>query len=227
MFTFRRVETEEELEEVYRLRFHVYCTECSFESPDDHPDGRETDEYDAHSIHFIAIDPAKNIVGSVRLIKHSELGFPIEKYCNPDIDTSRLPKDRVVEISRLAISKAYRRRDADGLYGTYKDDVKGNGGGFKRRDHRPNIILGLFKAMYRESKWLGIVNWYVAMEKSLYVLLRRYGFDFYAVGAEVQYHGRRKPYISRIGNIESSIAKERPEVFKFFTDWPRRTDYEI
>jgi len=227
MFTFRRVETESELEEVFRLRYQVYCVECDYESPDDHPGGLETDEYDAHSIHFIAIDSAKNIVGSVRLIKFSELGFPIEKYCSLSMDTSRLPKDKILEISRLAISKDYRRRGADGLYGTYKGDIKNNGNGFKRRDHRPNIILGLFKAMYRESKWLGIVNWYVAMEKSLYILLRRYGFDFYAVGAEVEYHGLRRPYISRIGNIESTIAKERPEVFSFFTDWPRRADYEI
>lgn len=225
MFTFRRVETESELEEVFRLRYQVYCKECSYESPDDHPNGLETDEYDAHSIHFIAIDPTKKIVGSVRLIRNSELGFPIEKYCNPTMDTSRLPRDKIVEISRLAISKTYRRRNADGLYGTYDGDKGGNG--LKRRDNRPNIILGLFKAMYRESKWLGMLNWYVAMERSLYVLLRRYGFDFYAVGAEVQYHGRRKPYISRIGNLESTIAKERPEVFRFFTDWPRRADYEI
>ncbi len=230
MFTFRRVETESELQEVFRLRYQVYCTECGFESPQDHPDGLETDEYDAYSTHFIAIDSDKRIVGSVRLIKNSELGFPIEKYCNPSFDTTRLPKDRVVEISRLAISKVYRRRTIDGLYGTYDGDG-GDGGngksGLKRRNNRPNIILGLFKAMYRESKWLGVVNWYVAMERSLYVLLRKYGFDFYAVGAEVQYHGRRKPYISRIGNLESTIAKERPEVFKFFTDWTRDADYEI
>ncbi len=225
MFTFRRVETESELEEVFRLRFQVYCNESGFESPEDHPDGLERDEYDAHSTHFIAINPAGKIVGSVRLIRYSELGFPIEKYCNPSIDTSRLPKDKVVEISRLAISKAYRRRDLDGLYGTYGGDGKGSG--LKRRDDRPNMILGLFKALYRESKWLGIVNWYVAMEKSLYLLLRRYGFDFYAAGVEVEYHGRRKPYISRIGNLESTIAKERPEVFRFFTDWPRDTDYKI
>ena len=35
-----------------RLRFEVYCREPRFLEERHHPDGREGDEFDAHSLHF-------------------------------------------------------------------------------------------------------------------------------------------------------------------------------
>ena len=228
MFTFRRVETEHELEEVFKLRYQVYCLECDFESPEDHPGGLESDEFDKHSVHFIAIDSQDNIVGTVRLIRDSEIGFPIERFCKIDIDTSRIPRDGIAEISRLAISKMYRRRAGDGIYamsGAVEDPPEQQYSYNRRR--RPEIVLGLLKALYRESKWQGVVNWYAAMEKPLFALLKRYGFVFREIGEETHYHGLRTPYIARIGNIESTIARTKPDLFHFFTDWDRAPVYSI
>ncbi|VAV85719.1 hypothetical protein MNBD_DELTA01-1800 [hydrothermal vent metagenome] len=230
MFTYRRVKNDKELEEVYRLRYQVYCTECGFEDPKDHPGGLEKDEFDEFAVHFVAVDRSENIIGTVRLVNNSELGFPVEKFCNIDLDTARIPRDGLGEISRLAISKTYRRRAGDGVYGASSGTP-----GLKpakkeivdRRRKRPAIVLGLLKALYRESKWMGTVNWYAAMERPLHVLLRRYGFVFYPIGKEVHYHGYRTPYIARIGTIESEIAKRRPEIFQLFTDWNRSPSFDI
>jgi len=230
MFTYRRVKNEEELKEVYRLRYQVYCTECGFEDPKDHPSGLEKDDFDEFSTHFIAIDRAGDIIGTVRLVNHSELGFPVEKFCNIDIDTTRIPKDGIGEISRLAISKTYRRRAGDGVYGASSGKPglsKADKVLVDRRRKRPAIVLGLLKALYRESKWMGTVNWYAAMERPLYVLLKRYGFVFNPIGKEVHYHGHRTPYIARIGAIESEIAKKRPELFQLFTDWNRSPSFDM
>ncbi|OGP16683.1 MAG: hypothetical protein A2V21_305210 [Deltaproteobacteria bacterium GWC2_55_46] len=227
MFTFKRVETEDELKEVFKLRYQVYCLECGFESTADHPSGTERDEYDEHSVHFIAKDRHDNIVGTVRLIKSSELGFPIEKHCKTRLDTSQVPKDSAVEVSRLAISKLYRRRAGDDLYGASGSTVDESSSAGHSQRRRPEIVLGLYKAMYRESKWLGVVNWYAVMEKSLFQLLKVSGVVFNQIGDVTEYHGNRIPYIARISNIERQIAQRKPELFHFFTDWERDSTYSI
>ncbi len=219
VFTFRIASTDREKEEIYRLRYQVYCLECGYESPEDYPDGLETDEYDRYSVHFLAVDGDQNVVGTVRLILHSELGFPIEKHCRFHVDVSKIPHNTLAEISRLAISKMYRRRAYDRLYGESELHMKKPN--LYERRHRHEILLGLLKVMYRESKWLGLTHWYAVMEDSLFELLKRYGFLFNRIGEKVDYHGIRAPYVARIGNIESLIARTRPELFQFFTDWKR------
>ena len=54
MITFKKVSNLFELEEVYRLRYKVYCEEWGFERIENHPGERETDEFDEYSVHFIA-----------------------------------------------------------------------------------------------------------------------------------------------------------------------------
>ena len=224
MFTFKRVETRGELEEVFRLRYQVYCVECGYESSEDHPGGSEKDEYDEHAVHFIALDRNGHIVGTVRLVTASEIGFPIERFCKTKLDTTLVPRESAVEVSRLAISKLYRRRTGDGLYGATSAEGDGASTGHRRR---PEIVLGLYKALYRESKWLGVVNWYAVMEKSLFHLLKASGVVFNQIGEVTDYHGNRIPYIARLSNIERQIAQTRPELFRFFTDWERDSTYSI
>ena len=93
------------LKEIYRLRYKVYVEECGFERPENHPDGIEIDEFDKNSIHFAAKDNSKNIIGTVRLILNSQIGFPIEEHCKLNINKDELPRNHLAEISRLAISK--------------------------------------------------------------------------------------------------------------------------
>jgi N-acyl-L-homoserine lactone synthetase len=104
---------EKDLKAIFRLRYHVYCIEWDFEKPDDHPDGIETDAYDEHSIHIGIKDDNDRVVGAMRLILDSSEGFPLEKSCELDFDKDTLPRDKLAEISRLAISKDYRRRKED------------------------------------------------------------------------------------------------------------------
>ena len=81
MLTFKKVETEEELLEVYKLRFKVYCQERGFEPETSYPDKRMQDEYDSYSMHFIA-KTDNEPVGTSRVILDNPFGFPIEKFCS-------------------------------------------------------------------------------------------------------------------------------------------------
>ena len=52
-FEFKKIELNDQkmMEQIYRLRFEVYCKECGFIKEEDYPEGIEQDSYDAQSLH--------------------------------------------------------------------------------------------------------------------------------------------------------------------------------
>ena len=116
-FRFITISNNEPLiNEVYRLRYKVYCEEWGFEKPEDHPGGLEMDQFDAHSVHIGAVLKETGLlIGTIRIIMNSNMGFPIENHCRIEKDLSWLDKARIGEISRLAVSKDYRKRAIDKL----------------------------------------------------------------------------------------------------------------
>lgn len=219
LFQFK-IASGKELEEVFRLRYKVYCEEWGFERPEDHPKGVETDEYDEHSIHFAALRDGQ-LVGTVRMILNSEKGFPIEKHCKIDVDLSTLDRDKICELSRLAISKEYRRRAEDALihgnidkYTSINTSTSTTG----ERRRRQEIVIGLYKRIYVMSKKMGITHWYAVMARGLYLLLRRMGIFFVPIGPEVFYHGFRTPYLGSIEEMERQMSKANVELMQEFTE---------
>lgn len=142
-----RVSDDKEFKAVCKLRYKVYCEEWGFEDPDKYPGRLETDEYDRHAVHFAALDNTGKTVGSVRLILVSPEGFPLEKYCNIDSSVEGGRREHTAEISRLVISRAYRKRTEDRyIYGpdeerrvigvfdrTYNNSINDN---YRRADDR-------------------------------------------------------------------------------------------
>ncbi len=115
-FNYQKVGLDDSrLTDLYRLRYQVYCDECGFEKPEDHPNGLETDEFDEVSSHFCAFNrDTREIIGTARIILPSEKAFPIEKHFSIDRKTvAAIDHNKIGEISRLAISKDFRRRVID------------------------------------------------------------------------------------------------------------------
>ena len=214
-FTFRCVDDTDALNECYRLRFDVYCLERGFMRREDYPSGLEIDEFDIHSLHFAAFNRAGDIVGAIRLVKPNPLGFPLLQHCQ--LHDEVIP-DEIVEISRLAVSKNYRRRVEDDIYGITPEQILMPDPRPEERRRRPEIVLGLYKIIYQESKRRGISHWLAAMERSLVRLLWRYGFSFDAIGPEVDYYGPVTPYITNISEIERDVLAIRPSIFKEFNE---------
>ncbi|RQW85132.1 MAG: PEP-CTERM/exosortase system-associated acyltransferase [Geobacter sp.] len=218
-FYFRKIALDEPLiSEVYRLRYKVYCEEWGFEKPEDHPGGLETDEYDPHSLHFGAFSQESgNLIGTIRLILNSELGFPIENHCSFSTELSWLNKDNVAEISRLAVSKEYRKRAVDSLIyndGEIRTDQKEAAKEIlEKRKQEFFIIMGLYTCMYMESARLGLTHWYAVMAKGLRILLRRMSIQLLPIGPEVEYHGLRVPYLGTIADILKNVSAEKAEFF--------------
>ncbi|MGK2907455.1 MAG: PEP-CTERM/exosortase system-associated acyltransferase [Desulfuromonadales bacterium] len=208
------------LSHIFALRYQVYINEWGFESADDHPDGLEHDEFDDHSVHIYArSDETNEVIGSIRMIFDSEFGFPIERH----FDIASLPaginRSSTGEISRLAISKEYRRRAIDlKIFGAEQcssnqlprymaKDLN------FRRHCEHELVRGLYIALYRDSKTRGLKNWYAVMAKGLYIILKRWGIAFTQIGPARNYHGIRAPYLVSIESIERSLETFDPVLY--------------
>jgi N-acyl amino acid synthase of PEP-CTERM/exosortase system len=218
-FLFRKIWRDDPLmTEVYQLRYKVYCEEWGFEKPEDHPGGLERDEYDARAVHFgaLAADSGE-LIGTIRIILNSELGFPIERHCVFDADLSFVDKNRIAEISRLAVSKDFRRRAVDQLIYSdgrcHEEILEQSRLNKERRKHEFYIIMGLYICMYQESLALGLTHWYGLMARGLHILLRRSSIHFQPIGPEINHHGRRVPYIGDIAELARALSDGRADFF--------------
>lgn len=216
-FTFRQADSLNLLNEIYRLRYQVYCNECHFIKPEEYPQGFEQDQYDKYSLQFV-IEDSLGAIGTARVILNSELGFPFEEHCKGRLKIDRnlqIQRSQLAEISRLVISKQYRKRDNDGLY--YSPDFKEKpietipqGSGQRIRP----MAFGLYREIYQESKRRGINYWCCLMEKSLWTLLTMHGFTFQSIGDEIDFYGPVRPYLASVEEVEESVGRKFPDFFK-------------
>jgi len=239
--SFVEVDSEFLKREIFKLRYDVYVSEFGFEKKEAHPSGLEKDIYDSHSVELAAIEQTdaetQKVIGTIRLILHSEHGFPIENASPVNFTSEKPPIDRIAEISRLAIRKDYRRRQGDGLYGvrSYKKTTAEDDSNCHTERNRnekvriqPYLILGLFKEMYQVSKKLGITHWYMITEKKLWYALKRFDLIFRQIGEPVDYHGLRIPYLGIIEEIEKNLMEKHMGFYEDFLVgldkqyWPAR-----
>jgi len=231
-FNFSVIDNTEYLSESFALRYEVYCNEREFLNRDLYPTKLEMDQYDHHAIHLGGINQDGVMIGTVRLVLPSSIGFPLFEHCELFPEYKYLAdikaQQTFAEISRLAISKNYRRRQNDGLYGlAYNNDFENTGSGENRsqsptsddvphRRSKPEIILGLYKSLYQASKRQGVTHWFAAMEKTLLRLLHRFHFEFIPVGPELDYYGPVVPYIATVSEVEEAVFRHSPELFADF-----------
>lgn len=194
------VDSSKELNDVFKLRYQIYCLEKRFEETQDYPNGLEFDHYDPYSVHFIAY--LKEIpLGTARLIMPNKHGLPVENHCNVDIHTVCGTRD-VAEISRLAVSsRAAKNLAVD----------------------RSRITLGLIKQIYDIGRKLGVVYCFAAMNRALERLLNNCGITFIQAGHPVDYHGPRVPYMLSVADFEKNIFDKRRDIFELFS----RNKYEF
>lgn len=228
-FRFECVDGSEGLQESYALRYQVYCLERGFLPAADYPNASESDDCDDRSLHFGAFYKDGGLAGTARLIQGTLAELPVARRCV--IDPSALPPGSksmpVLEISRLAVSRAFRRRATDGaLPDQFEDRTPPPAPAAHRRRGCPELVLGLYKIMYHETKRRGVDWWFAAMEQTLVRLLQRCHFSFHAIGPEVDYYGPVAPYIARISDLEAEVYAHRPDLLREFADglerelWP-------
>jgi N-acyl-L-homoserine lactone synthetase len=143
-----------ELPQAFALRFKRYC-ELGWIKDSNFPDQQETDKYDAHSAHFVAIENGC-VKGYVRLILSGHGLFPMEEEFGQPLPEHLgiLPSEsfRPGEVSRFIVEK-------NGL-----------------PSH--SIAQGLLQTLIRYSVHHGVTHWYQALDSFAFRLVKSWHFLF-------------------------------------------------
>ncbi|WP_409422345.1 GNAT family N-acetyltransferase [Pseudaeromonas sp. ZJS20] len=97
----RWAEDTDTLEQIYRLRYRVFCLEKGWFNAEEFPSRLEQDAYDEYASHLVAQDEDGELLGCVRLVseRRCPLGLPITSH--PHM-AGQLPGG-CAEVSRLAL----------------------------------------------------------------------------------------------------------------------------
>jgi N-acyl amino acid synthase of PEP-CTERM/exosortase system len=232
-FELVHADTDELRKQVYLLRYQVYVLETGFEREDDcicvdiAGNGRvcwEEDEFDVRSDHFLVRHRRTGVyAATARLIlpdpRDASAPYPIEQHCHLEqaVLATKM-RVRLGEISRFAVSKAFKRRI--GETGTLAGVAQNVDMYFEDHERRvlPHISLGLIAAVLRMAHDHGVSHFYAVMEPALLRLLGRFGIIFNRIGPDVDYHGKRTPCLGAIGEILPNIHSACPAVWDLITN---------
>ena len=202
---------ESEKEDVFFIRHDVYARELGFEPV--RPDQRETDAYDVRSGHCLmktSESPAR-LVGCARVVfadpQAPDALLPFEKACRDSlfrdqIDPARLPRDRVAEVSRLAVLSDFRRRKGEERR-EVAIDVQDFGD--DQQPRFPYIPVGLYIASVQYALRHGVEYLFTLTEPRLAEHFAKLGVQIVPIGTPIEHRGTRVPSLIRVATVESGL----------------------
>jgi len=209
-------------EEVYRLRYDVYCSEFGYEPAEKFPDKMEQDEYDKQALHVLVRHKSTGLAaGCTRLIKTTPVGphrlLPFEKACKGKldlacIDSLELPRNSICESSRFSVHSNFRRRHGES--GSRYGDMTSLDSGFHEQRTFPLISVSTALATTALTELTDRPNMFAMMEPFFPRLLHRIGYNFIKVGADIDYHGNRAAYFVETGSVLQNLSPELFELYK-------------
>jgi N-acyl-L-homoserine lactone synthetase len=189
-YTIEIVKDKGLLADLYKFRYKMYCLVDKLLNKEKFPRGYEIDDYDEHSVHFIALDKEKRIIGTVRIIKNSVLGLPTAKEFNLENKLKNLPSKKIVELSRFIITPGYRRS---------------------------LLLLDLCKAIYFYSKendiryYLGCVErWFLKKIEKVFGEIKIIGKPHFCFSA------MNYPFLLDRKDLEERVRKQNKILFDYF-----------
>jgi N-acyl amino acid synthase of PEP-CTERM/exosortase system len=214
--------TDELKQEVYKLRYQVYCLEKGFLNPA--ADGLEFDEYDAHSSHYLIRHRKTDCyMATARLILPDKQNlqnlFPIEVYSQ--IDNMALLKTmrraNIAELSRFCVSKQFRcRANERDLLVT--NDVDESRFSPRERASSAHLTLALFACAIKMSAEHNIHYWYAVIDPALKRLVAALGIHVVEMGPLVDYHGMRMPCAIKIDDLLNDVAEKNVDYWRMLTN---------
>lgn len=211
-FSVQVVQSAAQMRQLMRLRYWVYCDEFAYERAENYPDQLEVDEFDARAIHCVIVHKSTGrSAGCVRVVaSHDNYILPLEQYCDEALYPSHkqaIVKDRqaVNEVSRLAVAPEFRRFSSSAS--------KCMGFNEAERACLPLIAMAGYMAVFVLARMCGRRHCYAVMEPFLPRLLRRSGVHFERVGHDLEYHGKRAPYVVDTQDVLDGISLELQQWF--------------
>lgn len=218
-FSIAVAKTPEQKDEVFSIRYGVYCREFGWEDKKLFPDKMEYDEFDDQAVHcLITHKPSDFAAGCVRIVTNEKNNpharLPFEKCCKESIDESYMAqlnpsRDSMCEISRLAVDGMFRRRkgESETRYG-FIDKLDFSPGELRVL---PLIATAAYLGATSVCELTGRRNVFAMMEPFLPRLLSRSRIFFMRAGRDMDYHGTRALYHVRSDSVlENMIEELRP-----------------
>jgi len=183
---------KEELPQSFALRFQRY-SDLGWISRSDYPDGREIDEYDERSAHFVAVHEGI-VKGYVPLIMPGP--FPIEKEFGLPLPVQLGDNAIPAEVSRFIVERA-------------------NGA------CRHTVALGLLQVLIRHSVKVGVTHWLQALDRLAFRLVHSWHFLFNEYADRKEYMGSLTvPTFLGVRDFFDQMANHDPVKYQFFSkDW--------
>jgi N-acyl amino acid synthase of PEP-CTERM/exosortase system len=195
----------------YRTRYQVYCLETGYEDPLRFPHGRETDEFDANSAHFIVrARTTGDWIAALRLVLGPLEKLPISRLATIDrglllqLAQAESMEEFTVsaEISRMCVVAQYRRRPLE-RHTPYQIpwDADNEEVGKDETDERrkaPWLMLALLYAARDYSVQNGIDYWFFLAVRSLARIFKGLGMQLEETGPGCEHRGIRFPHVIKI-----------------------------
>lgn len=227
-FSLQKALTNELKNQVYQLRYDVYCDEFQYEK--NCLEHREVDTFDQYSQHIlIKHNTSGRFAGCVRLVTppahHLEAPFPFEECCLSSVDTKQFMRiaeegrQFIGEISRLAVHRDFRRRPGESS-NPYGANMSQNNLQTSADEQRlfPFISVSLYLASAAIALENGLKYVIVMMEPRLSRLLARFGIRFARIGEEMEYHGIRAMFYIDRKMLFDNLKPELRELFDFVAE---------
>lgn len=203
------------MENVFRLRYDVYCEERNYLPSADYPLGMEADEYDRDATHFIVYGTDPRPMGYMRTVPADDSGsFPVFNHGLLPFRDLRLPHpDIAVECSRLMVRPDVRMQEV--------------GVSFPQHlilPHPPAqnasalIQMKLVRMAYRNALETNVRCFHAALEPPLARRLNRLGFPLKPIGPPGEYFGAVTPYLMDLREMEHGMRSQAPLTWAFFNN---------
>ncbi|MDW5377663.1 PEP-CTERM/exosortase system-associated acyltransferase [Halomonas sp. HP20-15] len=205
-FRFCLATTFEARNRAYALRHSVFRRELDYQMSEDPLQQLESDEYDEKSLIVLLEHPASGLAaGSMRLVYPCESAaqplrqLPLEAHClssltHPSLHPGKLPRERICEISRLAVPHYFRRRSPRESGPVSEPPPTDYAFSETDRATFPLIGVGLFLAATALVGLSGHHHVFAMMQERLPRLLAIYGLRFTCVGEPIVFHGKRRAF---------------------------------
>ena len=201
----------ERINDVHFIRHDVYARELGFEAV--RPDQRETDKYDRHAVHCLVrtVNTPVRLAGCARVVLTDPLDrqspLPFEVYCKNSIDRSiidpsKLPRDKIAEISRVAVMGEFRRRKGEQ---GHEAPVADQDFGDDKQPRFPYIPISLYFAAVQMAQRAGVEYLFTLTEPRLAQHFGKLGVNVITIGEAVEHRGLRVPSMLEASKIYGSL----------------------
>lgn len=212
LFEMRIANSAEDLERVFRLRYDVYHNEKGWEPENNNQ--LEMDLYDQNALHALLIyKPTGEALGTVRVVlPHKDdlkYSYPMQEMCDHEMLHDDAYVSRMVEISRMAISKSIRKK--------IMTNPKLWWHILKSRQSPKKVIAdlnsclsaGLIGAILEMMTLKNMQGAFAVMEPVFIRMLRRVGIRCKLLGKPIEHRGKRQPCYF---DLETLIEAQKKDI---------------